>query len=96
MSKDSKKMKAKKFDKELEKLQGELVKMQEWVVDSGAKVCVVFEGRDTAGKGGVIERTPSAPARVSSVMWLCLHRQNGRSHRCISNGICLTCLRPVR
>ena len=56
MSKDSKKMKAKKFDKELEKLQGELVKMQEWVVDSGAKVCVVFEGRDTAGKGGVIKR----------------------------------------
>ena len=56
MSKDSKKMKAKKFDKELEKLQGELVKMQEWVVDSGAKVCVIFEGRDTAGKGGVIKR----------------------------------------
>ena len=56
MSKDKKKMKAKKFDKELEQLQGELVKMQEWVVANGAKVCVVFEGRDTAGKGGVIKR----------------------------------------
>ena len=56
MSKDEKKMKAKKFDKELEKLQGELVKMQQWVVASGAKVCIVFEGRDTAGKGGVIKR----------------------------------------
>lgn len=51
-----KKMKRKKFDKELEKLQIELVKMQEWVKVSGAKICVVFEGRDTAGKGGVIKR----------------------------------------
>ncbi len=50
------KMKRKEFEKELEKLQIELVKMQEWVKASGAKVCVVFEGRDTAGKGGVIKR----------------------------------------
>ena len=49
-------MKNKKFEKELEKLQVELVKMQEWVKYSGAKVCVLFEGRDTAGKGGVIKR----------------------------------------
>ena len=49
-------MSNKKFEKELEKLQGELVKMQEWVVATGAKVCVLFEGRDTAGKGGVIKR----------------------------------------
>jgi polyphosphate kinase 2 (PPK2 family) len=55
MSKN-KKMKRKKFDRELEKLQGELVKMQQWVVASGAKICIVFEGRDTAGKGGVIKR----------------------------------------
>ena len=51
-----KKMKRKEFDKELEKLQGELVKMQEWVVANGAKICILFEGRDTAGKGGVIKR----------------------------------------
>ena len=50
------KMKAKEFDKEIEKLQAELVKMQQWVVASGAKVCILFEGRDTAGKGGVIKR----------------------------------------
>ncbi len=56
MSKKKKKMKVKEFEKELEKLQGELVKMQQWVVASGAKVCVLFEGRDTAGKGGVIKR----------------------------------------
>ena len=55
MSKN-KKMKRKKFDRELEKLQGELVTMQQWLVATGAKVCIVFEGRDTAGKGGVIKR----------------------------------------
>jgi len=37
-------------------LQGELVAMQEWVKATGAKVCIVFEGRDTAGKGGTIKR----------------------------------------
>jgi polyphosphate kinase 2 len=50
------KMKNKEFEKELRPLHVELVKMQEWVKASGAKVCVVFEGRDTAGKGGVIKR----------------------------------------
>jgi polyphosphate kinase 2 len=49
-------MSAKEFEKEMEKLQVELVKMQEWVKTTGAKVCVLFEGRDTAGKGGVIKR----------------------------------------
>jgi polyphosphate kinase 2 len=49
-------MKAKEFNKEIKKLQGELVAMQQWVVATGAKVCIVFEGRDTAGKGGVIKR----------------------------------------
>ena len=41
---------------ELERLQVELVHLQSWVVGTGAKVCIVFEGRDTAGKGGVIKR----------------------------------------
>jgi polyphosphate kinase 2 len=50
------KMKRKEFEKLLRPLHVELVKMQEWVKASGAKVCVVFEGRDTAGKGGVIKR----------------------------------------
>ncbi len=50
------KMSNKEFEQEMEKLQVELVKMQEWVKASGAKVCVLFEGRDTAGKGGVIKR----------------------------------------
>jgi polyphosphate kinase 2 len=53
---DSPKLSRKDFDKELERLQIELVKLQEWVRTSGAKVCVLFEGRDAAGKGGVIKR----------------------------------------
>src|SRR3954464_14638688 len=51
-----KKLKRKAYEAELEKLQGELVAMQEWVKATGAKVCIVFEGRDTAGKGGTIKR----------------------------------------
>ena len=40
----------------LTRLQRELVKMQEWVVHEGLRVCVLFEGRDAAGKGGTIKR----------------------------------------
>ena len=50
------KISKKEFEKEMETLQVELVKLQEWVKATGAKVCVLFEGRDTAGKGGVIKR----------------------------------------
>jgi len=50
------KLKRKKYEREMRRLHGELVAMQEWVKASGAKVCVVFEGRDTAGKGGTIKR----------------------------------------
>ena len=56
------KMKKKDFEKELEPLQVELVKLQEWVKANGAKICIIFEGRDTAGKGGVIR---SITERVS-------------------------------
>jgi polyphosphate kinase 2 len=49
------KMSRKEFEKALKPLQTELVKLQEWVKYTGAKICVVFEGRDTAGKGGVIK-----------------------------------------
>jgi polyphosphate kinase len=50
------KMKNKEFEKELEKLQVELVKLQRWVVHKGLRVIIVFEGRDAAGKGGTIKR----------------------------------------
>jgi polyphosphate kinase len=44
------------YEKELERLQVEFVRLQEWVVHEGLKVVVIFEGRDTAGKGGTIRR----------------------------------------
>ena len=50
------KMKKKAYEAEMRVLQGELVALQQWVVTTGAKVMVVFEGRDTAGKGGTIRR----------------------------------------
>ena len=46
----------KDYERELFKLQIELVKMQDWVKHTGARIVVVFEGRDAAGKGGVIRR----------------------------------------
>ena len=49
-------MTRKEYEKEMRRLQGELVAMQEWVKAAGAKVCIVFEGLDSAGKGGTIRR----------------------------------------
>ncbi len=78
------KMKRKEYEREMRILQGELVAMQEWVKATGARVCVVFEGVDSAGKGGTIrritERTsprvfkhvalPAPDARVRSQMYI--------------------------
>ena len=65
------KMTRKEFEKELEALQTELVKLQLWVQATGAKICVLFEGRDTAGKGGVIKRiTERVSPRVFRVVAL--------------------------
>jgi polyphosphate kinase len=51
-----KRLKNKIYLRELQKLQTKLVEMQEWVKTSGAKIVILFEGRDAAGKGGVIQR----------------------------------------
>jgi polyphosphate kinase 2 len=51
-----KKIKNKKYEKRLEKLQIELVKLQRWIREKGERVVLVFEGRDAAGKGGTIRR----------------------------------------
>jgi len=65
------KMKKKPYLKELRKLHAELVCVQEWVKDSGAKICIVFEGRDAAGKGGVIKAiTERVSPRVFRVVAL--------------------------
>jgi polyphosphate kinase 2 len=65
------KMRRKEYETELRRLHGELVAMQEWVKATGAKVCVVFEGRDTAGKGGTIKAiTERVSPRVFRVVAL--------------------------
>jgi polyphosphate kinase 2 len=51
-----KKLRRKEYEAQMARLQGELVAMQEWVKSTGARICIVFEGRDTAGKGGTIKR----------------------------------------
>jgi polyphosphate kinase 2 len=64
-------MKLKEYERELRRLHGELVALQEWVKASGAKICVVFEGRDTAGKGGTIKAiTERVSPRVFRVVAL--------------------------
>ena len=64
-------MKNKEYLRELRPLHGELVSLQEWVKGTGAKICVVFEGRDTAGKGGTIKAiTQRVSPRVFRVVAL--------------------------
>src|SRR5437762_450380 len=65
------KLTRKEYEKELAKLHEELVKVQEWVKDKGEKICIVFEGRDGAGKGGTIKAiTERVSPRVFRVMAL--------------------------
>ena len=61
----------KEYDRELARLHVELVKLQEWVVHKGLKVCILFEGRDGAGKGGTIKAiTERVSPRVFRVIAL--------------------------
>jgi len=70
-AKAGEKLKAKVYEKELAKLHVELVKLQEWVKLKGLKVCIVLEGRDGAGKGGVIKAiTERVSPRVFRVVAL--------------------------
>jgi polyphosphate kinase 2 len=65
------KMSRKEYERELEKLHVELVKLQQWVQLKGLKVCVIFEGRDGAGKGGTIKAiTERVSPRVFRVIAL--------------------------
>jgi len=70
-SEPKEKLKRKDYDKELARLHVELVKLQGWVVHKGLKVCIVFEGRDGAGKGGTIKAiTERVSPRVFRVVAL--------------------------
>ena len=78
-------MRRKEYEEELRRLQVELVQMQRWIVAEKAKVCIVFEGRDTAGKGGVIKRlTERVSPRVFRVVAL-PPRTSVNARRCTSS-----------
>lgn len=65
------KLKAKDYDKALLKLQGELCALQDWVVATGQRIIIVFEGRDAAGKGGTIKAiTERVSPRVFKIVAL--------------------------
>jgi polyphosphate kinase 2 len=68
---EPKTLRAKDYDRALKKLHVELVKLQRWIVHKGLKVCIVFEGRDGAGKGGTIKAiTERVSPRVFRVVAL--------------------------
>ncbi len=70
-SKGVQELSGKDYDRELKKLHVELVKLQQWVQEKGLKVCIVFEGRDGAGKGGTIKAiTERVSPRVFRVIAL--------------------------
>ena len=73
-------MKRKEYEREMRRLHGELVALQEWVKATGTKICIVFEGRDTAGKGGTIKRiTERVSPRVFRVVALPAPTERERS-----------------
>ena len=73
-------MKGKDYARELRKLHGELVKLQEWVRHERQKVCIVFEGRDGAGKGGTIKAiTERVSPRIFRVVALAAPTEREKS-----------------
>jgi len=91
-----KKLKEKQYQQELRDLHVELVHLQEWVKRTGAKVCIVFEGRDTAGKGGTIKAITERVSPRSSTSSPCRRRPTGRSRRCTSSATSPTYPPPAR
>ncbi len=77
---NAEKMPRKRYEDELARLEIELVKLQHWIREQGLKVAVIFEGRDSAGKGGVIKRiTYRMSPRVAHVVALAAPTEKERS-----------------
>jgi len=89
------KLKSKDYERELARLHVELVKLQQWVVHKGLKICVVFEGRDGAGKGGTIKAiTERVSPRIFRVVALPAPTEREKSQ--MPSAISHICLRPGR
>ena len=87
----------KAYEKELTKLHVELVKLQQWVQHKGLKVCIIFEGRDGAGKGGTIKAiTERVSPRVFRVVALPAPTRAREDRRCTSSATCRICRRRAR
>ena len=70
-----------KYETNLKRLQVELIKLQKWVLENDKKVIIIFEGRDSAGKGGAIRRTiEHLNPRKIKVVALPKPTENERSH----------------
>jgi polyphosphate kinase 2 (PPK2 family) len=77
------KLKQREYERELARLHVEFVKLQQWVVHKGLKVCIVFEGRDGAGKGGTIKAmTERVSPRVFRVVALPAPTEREKSQMC--------------
>ena len=90
------KLKRKDYERELARLHVEFVKLQQWVVHQGLKVCIVFEGRDGAGKGGTIKAMTETVSPASFGLWRSPRRPSGRSRKCTPSATFPICPRRAR
>ena len=89
-------LKRKEYERELARLHVEFVKLQQWVVHKGLKVCILFEGRDGAGKGGTIKAmTDRVSPRIFRVVALPAPTEREKSQS-MSSAISRKCRPPVR
>jgi hypothetical protein len=86
----------KKYFQQLFRLQGELVKLQDWVAATRQKVVILFEGRDAAGKGGAIKRITQKLNPASAAWWRCRHPTTANARSGTSSVTCRTCPRRAR
>ena len=90
------KLTRKEYEEKLSDLHVELVQLQQWVRREKKKVCIAFEGRDGAGKGGVIKALTSASARACSASWRCPRRRSAKNRKCICSAIFRIFPRPAK
>lgn len=93
---DGKRLGRKAYEAELKRLHVELVKLQQWVVEKGLKVCIVFEGRDGAGKGGTIKAITERVSPRVFRWWRCRRRPSGKRPRSTPSATSPICRPPVK
>ncbi|RDC58861.1 Polyphosphate kinase [Alteripontixanthobacter maritimus] len=88
------KLKGKDYRHLLRPLEEELVGMARWARETGQRICVLFEGRDTAGKGGAIRAVSQRLNPRQCRWWHCRSLTSGRKRNGISNAMSGICLPP--